>query len=742
MFNKAKISNLDDFFINLNERGNNSVYFYRIAHYNSDVETFLVKYAQKAMRLGVIIDGKIQNPNEKQLSYYNEIMGLGFEMNINFFKKSLYKWMPRINSDKLDNISQALYTTLNEIKLAGKNDSIIKNIYIKFMCWFYYKFERVLNFIGNDVLPKILYVGDISVYELKMLDILSNSGCDIVILEINGDEYYSKIDSGLKYSYIYNCKGQAFPSDYSADKIIKKAESDFKISTLYNNSSTKICSTNTWISGEVFDDCIKPFSDRGDDKYIYNMFVKVEGVYDKVSYLTDIFKWKTKLEDLKRKVVVINNIQPPSTDEISKFNGNYNSTENIIKSIVPKISTGEFKDYIIKAFVDVINNENDTNINRIKNKAIYLAVYFERYNIFKGCKKYDIPVFIYFGICKNKFEALFIKFLSYMPVDVFVINTDLSRDCILEDKRLFVKKFDLSLKAEKFPESIADIKYTTTAYNAERELDTLLYQDSGIYRDRQHKTAMATPIQTMYEEIYILWSQELKYRPNFDIIDKSVIMPTIICKVSGVKNSDINSYWADIKKLMTKETILIDNIPFTQRAENTNLCVSFLKNRKLQRDKIKNSPIYKFGIFREETQEYILDKLQLVIDSQIIKGTFVNGTEFTIISVILNIDVKIARLIQNFDFTKINPKIIALSTDDKLFSLEDSIVILFLYFIGFDIALFVPTGYRIIENHYTKNIFNNYDIGDFMYDIVKPDLYKYNYQAQKKGIIEKLFRRE
>ena len=48
--------------------------------------------------------------------------------------------------------------------------------------------------------------------------------------------------------------------------------------------------------------------------------------------------------------------------------------------------------------------------------------------------------------------------------------------------------------------------------------------------------------------------------------------------------------------------------------------VEFYKNGKLLRNKIKNHPRYPYHLLREEMQEFILDKLQLLIERKLIKG--------------------------------------------------------------------------------------------------------------------------
>ena len=51
-------------------------------------------------------------------------------------------------------------------------------------------------------------------------------------------------------------------------------------------------------------------------------------------------------------------------------------------------------------------------------------------------------------------------------------------------------------------------------------------------------------------------------------------------------------------------------------------------------------------------QEFMLDKLQSLIEQKLIKGIGENGTEYTVIAQVLNLPKDIVRMIQKFDFTK------------------------------------------------------------------------------------------
>ena len=121
-------------------------------------------------------------------------MGMNFQMSMEFISTSLKKWLPRMNDFQRQNVSASIYDSLDTMRKAGKTENMLKNAYIKFLCWLYYKFERIVNQLGENNIPKILYEGNVSNYELMLISILSNAGCDVVMLQYQGDLGYLKVD--------------------------------------------------------------------------------------------------------------------------------------------------------------------------------------------------------------------------------------------------------------------------------------------------------------------------------------------------------------------------------------------------------------------------------------------------------------------------------------------------------------------------------------------------------------------
>lgn len=311
-----------------------------------------------------------------------------------------------------------------------------------------------------------------------------------------------------------------------------------------------------------------------------------------------------------------------------------------------------------------------------------------------------------------------------LPVDVLILNPQRTGKGELEDPLLYEENYSETLNIKKIPRENVDVQMGTVAYQAERELDTILYQDTGIYRNQQYQNASVINLKTTYEEIKILWKEELKYRPNFSTTRDIVNLPVIFAKVCGIKNGDETAYWTSIKELITEDTFVVKHFPFLQATDENPMkpyATEFWKNERLHKNKIKNHPSYPYAMLREEMQDYILDKLEQLIKSKLISGTFEKGTEYTIVSTVLNLPKEVVRLLQAFDFTKENPKAVLIHTGEKMISLEDTILTAFLNLAGFDVVFFVPTGYQSIEKYFNRKLFDEYQIGEYKYDLQIPD---------------------
>ena len=736
MFQLGRIEKLHDYFSACSRRREQAVFFYRVAGYSGEVAAFLTQYDQAARTNGVVIEGRIPNPDPKQLDYLAEMMGSDFQLDAGFLTQKLTRWLPRLTGTQREAVVTAMTATLQDLQAHGKNENMLRNAYIKYMCWLYYKFERILGRLGGDELPKILYDGTVSSYELQLLVILARAGADIVLLERAGDAGYLRCDPTSQYAQLYQAPGLTpFPADFSLRQLREQGRQQAERQKLYGAPAGIAPCTNAWMKAPDGKEILTAVRARGDDpKLFYNAFVVQYGVEDKLLFPSDMVAFYQQLKREGRKVCLENGrLPPPTPEEIAAVRRrNHQTAEQLAADLAANLqypNNQQLQTLMRQAFLDVVLEEDKAvggNLNRLLNKAVYLVAWMKRYqkDLFQNWQAPEVGVFLLFGACSGDNEALFLRLLAKLPVDVLVLLPDLNAPCVLKDPALLDLHKEHSLPMTDFPVEPSQMRVRTAAYQAEREMDSILYQNTGLYRAKQHQKAEAVTLQTMYEEIGLLWDQELKYRPGFAAEGDTVTVPVLLEKICGIKDGPILPYWLEIKKLVTPETTLVTKLPWQTGLEANPMkpyATQFLRQGRLQREKIKQHKDYPYGILRPEIQGYLLDKLQVLLDEKLIAGTYQNGTEYTIVSTILGLPKDLLRRIQNFDFTKKNPKLIIISTTEETLSLEDSILVAFLNLVGFDILFFVPTGYQSIEKYFQKPFANEHQLGPYRYDLQVPD---------------------
>ena len=735
-----KIKGLEDFFKRQSERKPKGVYFYRINSYDETILEFIRKYYDLAKREGAIIDKNIENPTADNIAYFNEIIGDKYVHGPGFMAEALKKWLPRIKDYQRASIADGIYDTLEVLRRQGKNIDILKNNFIRIMCWLYYNFYNIMERLGNDDVPKIIFWGNVN---------FSNAGADIILVQPGGDSKYMTIDPKSEYSIDLGMGSESFPAGFDLQWLLKQHEEDKSKRLLYSNKANAKANTNTWLSGDLFEDLKN--TRRGENtSFFYNMFARINGCDNRNTYVNNLYLLYQDLKKANRSIKVINNkITNPSVDEISKIKrGNYANENQLIMDLKKNINlkSNTFIDVARDAFVDTMIETGklmNMDLNKMMNKGIYILCWFQRY-IPDLLGNTDIhspaPILIYFGNVETDTESLFLNMVAKLPIDVIIFNPEKKGDK-LTGERLYEVHFEETLKVNEYPTDGNNLSMGTMAYNAERDLDTMMYSDTGMYRDMQFSKANIIKLSTTYEEIKIYWKQEARFRPNFSTVDDIVNIPVMFAKISGVANSDTDTYFKNIKDLLTDTTLIYKNENIYDRNCTVAAGVpSFFKNGRLDREGIKHSQIYKYDYLRAETQDYILDKLSELLRRKTIAGTGQNGTEYKIITIVLDLPKEILRFIQSFDFTKCPPKLIIVNTTETVISLEDSIIVAFLNLIGFDIVFFIPTGYDNVNKYFNNQIMEEHIIGNYLYDIAIPDFNRLrSVKEKKKSFFSRLF---
>lgn len=260
----------------------------------------------------------------------------------------------------------------------------------------------------------------------------------------------------------------------------------------------------------------------------------------------------------------------------------------------------------------------------------------------------------------------------------------------------------------------------SVGYKAKKELEKIIYEDSGIYRFKQYKKANSLQLLTAYDEIKIFWDQEVKFRTGFSVENDMVNMPVIFAKANGLPAKkrfiDRYRYWKEVKEFMTENAIVYKNYISIRSGFFEKLKIalhSFLDKGKLNLEKFRFSKFFKYYSLPNYLREHILDKVKYIIDNDILKNNISKNIDLDILAIASKLPYSVIKKLNEFDFTKRNPKVIFITTKDRLLSASEVIYLVLLYYIGFDVLIFAPNGVGNIEYLLNKNIIQVHELGEY-----------------------------
>lgn len=672
--------------------------------YCKEFDDFILQAYEKATSCGCIVQEKLQNPTAGNVEYFQDKLGVDFECSLQFFKTKLSSWLPQLNLHQKEVLANSVFEVFNQLKVSGKNDSALRNFYTKLMCWLYYKFASVLTKTGASTVPVVIYVAPYGTYELRTMQILNLCGCSVAYISTNETENdYKKYDSDYKCSSLYEFQQvKAFPSSWSLSEIRK--------SILQKQQSEKVLGDRSKIiQVQVSDDA--------------DLFNLESCKCSRLQVLGTNEEWSNTLYEyrgsLKNAEFVEGNIVPVRPDEILQRQTDYKDVDSCMLSL---LNIPVFNDVTFKyAFYENIHKLGITSVQKC------IALYFI-------CLRYKNLVNngYMFVLSNNISETtrFVLSVLSYFNMNIVVLNPS-KADLPLSD----LKKQELpnAENITKFPTSKQIVSTTTIASKAEAEIQNVLYSgELGIFKENQYSQANVSYLNCTYDEIKLLWHEELRMRQGFETKDNVVTLPTIYARLGGIPDGDYSRFTQTLNDLKS-DAILIQNDIYKEQAVNI-FAAECMENGKVSIQKIRQHRAYKYAYLRDDIQVYMLSKIQELLDIGVIQGVGKNGVENILFQVVLNLPQQFVQALQNFDFTKKNPKLINVRTSTEQMSLQDSILVTYLSLLGFDILLVVPTGYNVLNAHVTRELFKNHEFGNYEYNFKLGDI-------NQKSFFGKLFGR-
>lgn len=690
----------NDYFKIKNEREIEEGYLYKITSFSEELCDFINKYFENLKKNGIYIKGNLKNPTKENIDYFLEIVGSKVKFDRNVLNENLKKWIPSFSDEIREKIVICLSEIFFDLTKEIKSVNILKNIYVKFMCWFFYQIQYLD--IEGEILPKILYNGIPSKHELIFFKILVKLGIDILIFSLKDDVILEGIPN------VFFKKESDFPENFDVEILMKYT---FKFENIEKNERN----IGEDIYKEILNNCERK-----------SLFIKTLGVKDENTIALELLKFKEKIEKQGRDILILENqIEKPSFEEVEKIKrGNFNNFFDVIVELANniKFSNKEKLKKIQDIFIKNLYEIKEEKHYKVINIGISIVCWLNRYSslVIKN-SKFGFPVLIYFGKCTEIAEKIFLKIISKLEIDVLLICPDKNQNYILEDEFLIEKIYEKSIDLKNFPKKIDDLEIKTVAFNAEKKLEEILYNDTGMYYQQQFKKATSVVLNTIFEEVQILWNQENKYRMNFETISSEVIIPNICTKVIGVPNRNISAYWKLVNSFLSENTFFYSEFPLEKENIKNNLIVSnYLINNTFLKKEIKKDPNFKYSFLNNKTQDYILEKIECVLNKNYFENICRN-IKYKILEILLNLNIQILRAIQNYDFTKKSPKIVMVDIKETGPRIEDAILLAFFREIGFDILLFIPTGYQSVNKYLRDNFFVEHQVGEFVYDLTIPE---------------------
>lgn len=656
------------------------------------------------------------------------------------------------------------------------------------------------KYLNNSINSKIIYAGEISKHESYLLYCLFNNGIDVIYLNSKSDVLLENIPSLAKTSSKISLNINNTIFKYSIENLNKIKQNKINVTRPNRTRSTtspKIISTITTQGNRInttrpanlkeyrSEIVIKKREFKNELKEVLSMvnerigyislpsavhptyFIRYIGVLNNLDvYKNNIFNLNAELKKFNY-LKIENTINLGNTSNVLHkcksiwTNNVYSKTEIHIlltrlfgSGVLDFISSELLKNKILvsleKTLISMFGDLESVANSKIKNITIKLITWlYEHKNLLKdfNYENNDKPKLLYYGDIKLH-EALYLIFLYNVGVDIIYINT--FNDSIFEklDEDLEFSSLYVNETVKpyfNFPITESLVRQETVAFKASEEIDKIIHNDQdGVYKPWQFENYNITPLtlKTTFEELNILWKEPSRFRSGFKVAGKTIYCPNLFVKISGSQSS-LEDYYSYVAELTSASaSILINELPITKtefnRQDTYRLANVLNSNELIDINKLRANSLYKYSYLSDTIQLNIIKSIEELFTLDVLTIDMDINMKLRILNTILNLDKSLLELIQNFDYPNNVPKIIIYDSKESVFSIEDSIIMAFLYLNGFDICVLTPTGYNNFEMHIDSKFYDIFKLESKQFNLALPDLNKYK-KKKSKGFWSNLF---
>lgn len=453
-------------------------------------------------------------------------------------------------------------------------------------------------------------------------------------------------------------------------------------------------------------------------------FYRFIGVSNANEYNDELRTLQSKCEEFKNSIIIFDG-EIPLNGEMELIGYIYNELNNMnifnmVSQDITIFQNNEVNhkflqalDYVIPIAIEKERFFNDSVRNNFITKLIVWVFSFVKNIDFDGDQ---IPKCIFYGNI-NRHEVYFLMILYKMGFDVIYINplkeeniNEIATEAEIEKSLeiLPIETFEERCRAGR----IIEINETITK-QIQRDVEEQLFTGTGMYKSWQFRDGytQSFTVDTILEDIYVYWNEEAKVRPGFSVSGNVVKIPTMFFKIDGCYK-DLFQYQKLVKTCIASEnTLIVNNREIVKEEIPTNelYAVTFcqLSNGEFDIEALKELPFYKYDRYEEDVQNFILKKFnEMITEENVLKNKLSKEDVIRVLGLILNLDEKIIRMIDNFDYTKQIPKIVVFIDKEDNLSISLQVTLAYLHIIGMDIIIFNPSGLFNINYLIKQNVIN------------------------------------
>ena len=737
MFTVSVSNDITQLMVKRQLRNNQSVLFLiKSTDKLEETSDILRAYSDKATE--VFYNRVIEKPDYDEVVLLNSVIGFTKTLNLNEIPNDVSVVFGHLGAGDRQLLTESIYQVFKECLDNKLPKSMITNGYIRCLNTLNKRLSKITyNLTGDN---RLLFVGKPDKYDILAFTVLGLCGSDVVLCDLD-EGMTSECMCVNRFVLI---QGQYRNINLDFLKFINKG-----ISNIENG----VVLPNEWVNFNDYknlEDSLKLIGFEINNRFEKNkwkvLHIDLQGV-NSSNYVNILENFMLNLKASHRPFTLMDSDITNSTyDEVEDYR---KRKEKDIFAIFQNYPIFKNSGVVVKVgnqLDKIINQHNFQDTKKIEKYKDTMKIWLIRYldMFFKGTSLNELPLIVAFNITSEKDKEL-ISLLSCLPLDILIFSPEYrisyhtdsfigSMKCILLGES--------SKNIQKYPENVGVNKVATTAYNAEQELNTVLYSDTSLFRIKQFKNINPIVLKTTYEEVGIYWNEPAKFRPSFESVGDLVTVPNIFVKVNGVNET----YLSDIKKMLNRNTVLYQSYPIQLQPSimgRMGTLRDFSKQLVFKDyvdfERLVKSEYYTYGVYSQETQQLIVDKAKKLIELNWCNMPPKNLV-YDIIDTVFRLPQNILQMIHNYDFTGDIPKIIIFNGSSQPCTLSDCILLMFLKLIGFDIVVFAPTGYRVIEQYISNQWFNENTIGQYDFNM---NTVNFNFiqasEKKKTGFFGKLF---